>query len=470
MDKKILLINPPLKYRRMRQILPLGLLNLGTILRKHGFEIEIVDITAEKPYDSRFTSDSLTPKEFLQKFKKSNPDIVGLTSVTENYPIAMKIARMCKKENNDLKIMFGGIHATFQATECLNNNPFIDIVALGEAEHIIIDIVKGLMGKIELKEVNNIIFKENGLIKYSQIHLVNDLNKIPLPDLEFIKDKFYPSYSLQVEFSRGCPFQCAFCSLSPFIEKKVRYFPTKHVVDLLEAYQDLFNNFSFSINDPLFLLNYKKVELFLNEVQNRKMELKNWGFQTRVDTINRAILRKLKKFDANLISLGIEDIHNSVLQKIGKQQNFNQIKNAVKVLKDLNFTVRSNFIIGLPFQTKEQMLENIDYANQLDLFHFPCLAPFPGSPLFSTPEKFGLTILSKDWELYTFREIVTDSMVFPIAQQKEIREIAWHKMAQLYLGKDSTFYHQRKELQHLLEIGFETWNEEWKQENLTGWN
>ncbi|MFX1295278.1 MAG: hypothetical protein ACFFD2_10555, partial [Promethearchaeota archaeon] len=80
MDKKILLIYPPSKYRRRHQIMPLGLLNLGTILRKHGFEIEIIDIAAEKPYDSRFLSDSLTPKEFLQKFKKSNPDIVGLTS------------------------------------------------------------------------------------------------------------------------------------------------------------------------------------------------------------------------------------------------------------------------------------------------------------------------------------------------------------------------------------------------------
>ncbi|MFX1298351.1 MAG: B12-binding domain-containing radical SAM protein [Promethearchaeota archaeon] len=470
MEIKILLINPPSKYQKQYQIIPLGLINLGTILKTHGFDVNLIDINAEMPYGDSFISKSLSPQNFLKKFKKIDPDIVGLTSFTENYPIAIKIAKMCKKEKEHIKIIYGGTHVTYQAVECLNTTPFVDLIAIGETEHVIVDIIKGVAGKLELDKIGNIAFKKNGFIKFSQIYTLPDLSLIPPPDLDLIKGKYYPSLTLQVEFSRGCPFHCVFCCQFPFTDRRTRYFPAQRVVDTLEDYEIYFKNFSFFINDPTFLLNHRKVKLFLDEAKSRNVKMRDWHFETRANTIKKNILKDLKDSGANTINLGIEDIHDSVLAAINKQLKFNQIEKAYKIIKSLGFKVRSNFIIGLPSQTKEHVLENIEYSKKLDLFNFPCITPFPGTPIFSTPEKFGLTLLSKDWESYNMKELLMDSIVFPIKQQKEIRDLTWRYCAQFYLEKDFLFHFERKEFQRLLELGFESWYEEWKKMHTTSWN
>ncbi len=471
MDNKILLVNPTYKFLKMpRASLPLGLLNLGTILKNSGYDVKLIDINAEKKYGNNFTPNPLNPKEFLAKVKKYDPDIIGLSSYTQNYPIALKIAQLCKSENPNLKIVFGGIMATYIPDECLAANKFIDMVVKGEGEYVLLEIVKKASNAQEWIKIKNIAFRENGKIKHSSTIAPPDLNKIPVPDLDLIKDKHYPSFLLQLEFSRGCPYQCAFCCLSPFSRRKVRYFPVKRILGTLEAYKERFGNFSFSISDPLFLLNEKKVREFIGEIENRKIVLKEWLFQTRVDTINKGILLDLKKKNAHSCALGIEDIHDSVLHATLKTQTFSQIESAIKILKKLDYKIEANFMIGLPSQTKKDMLENIAYSKKLDFFSFPCVLPFPGTQICNQPERFGLSILTKDWELYTGREIVMESLVFPIDQQREVRNVAYQHLARVQLEDESLYYFEREKYERLLELGFEDFNEEWKKEQATGWN
>ncbi|MFX1295977.1 MAG: B12-binding domain-containing radical SAM protein [Promethearchaeota archaeon] len=470
MDFKALLVNPSFKYIMMSHVIPIGLFNLGKILKNHGFDIKIIDINAEKQYGHDFLPDPSSPDEFLKKVKKFDPEVIGFTSYSANYPIAMRMAQMCKTENENIKVIFGGIHATFQATECLTANPFIDVIVRGEAEHVIAELARRLAAEQDLSGIHNIVFRENNYIKYSQLNTLPNLSIIPPLDLELIKDKFYPSFLLQVEFSRGCPFQCAFCCISPFTERNVRYFPAERIVDTLEVYQERFKNFSFSLSDPTFLLNHKRVKDFLKEAKNRKIELKQWMFETRVDTVNREILKELKKYDAHTISLGIEDIHNSVLQMIGKQQTFKQIQRAMKIIKEVGLHVESNFILGLPSQTKEQMLDNIEYSKNVDYFGFPCLLPLPGSQIINHPDKYGISILSKDWELYNGREIVTESISFPYQQQREVQDKAYRFLAQFQLENDSIFYFERERHKDILEIGYHSWQEEWKEKQKSNWN
>ncbi len=464
-----MLINPPFKYLEEPYSPPLGTIILGTILNKNGFETKILDINAEKPYRNNFLPAPLTPKEFLQHYKKFNPDIVGISSVTENYLIALRIARMCKQENDNLQILIGGYHVTFQATECLKQNPFIDIVALGETEHVIVDIIKGMANKREFSNIDNIAYRKNEIIKSNQVTLP-DLNKIPAPNFELIEKKFYPSFSLQVEFSRGCIHECAFCCQSPFFKRTPRYFPETWVTDVLERYQQLFKNFSFDITDATFLLDHTKVKRFLEEVKKRNLELKNWLFKTRADLINRDILKIMKNFGAGTCFLGIEDIHDSVLQNLSKSITFAQIKHALKILKELDYFVKGNFVIGLPSQTKNHMLENIAYSPELDYFDFPLIAPFPGSPIFPQPDRYGLKILTKNWELYHGMEIVMDSKTFPVCQQEEIRDLAWRHKATIQLEREFSMVTPRAEWKRLLEVGFDEWFLEWKKTHATGWD
>jgi anaerobic magnesium-protoporphyrin IX monomethyl ester cyclase len=469
MSPKILFINSPSNYTKRIQSLPLNLLNLGTILKQSGFEIKLIDLNAEKQYDRTFYPNVMTPTELVQQVKKFNPDIVGITSITENYPVAMTIARLCKDENENLQIMYGGIHATFQAFECLQDNPFIDLVVKGEAEHIIVDIINGFLGKHDLKEIPNIVYRSKDTIKSSQVYTLPDLDNIPPPELSLIKGKFYPSFRIPFELSRGCPFQCAFCCLSTYSDRRIRYFPSKRAIDTLQAYQEHFENFGFFISDATFMFDYKRLRAFLDQVKAQKIELNSWTMGTRVNTIKQKILKELVNFNLSGVGLGIEDIHDSVLQAINKEQTFIQIKRALKTLKKLGLPVISNFIIGLPSQTRAHMLENIAFTENLDSWTCLYLVPLPGSKIGSEPEKYGLKILSKDYGSYSGEELVMDSTVFPAQEQKEMKDLACRRIAERSLKESSTFLDDRADYERLLEIGHEAWFREWKQKYSTGW-
>ncbi len=456
------------------QMLPLGIINLGTILNQNGVDVKLIDFLAERDagntYEYALLPKVLTSSKFLQKFKKYDPDIVGITSYTENYPIALRIARMCKNEKDEVRLMLGGPHVTFQAEECLKNNPLIDLVAIGEIDHLILDIVKGLSGQLEITEIPNIAYSKNNSIRFNPVKGNLTLDAIPSPNFELIKDKLYPPFFLHLEFSRGCPYSCAFCSLSPISGNKIRFFPIKRVIENLLAFEEQFKKYNFFITDPNFLVNPKRVRLFLEEVKSQKIELPAWDFQTRVDLINREILNDLKKANADQITLGIEDVNDSVLQACGKNQTFSQVERSIKIIKELDFRSHSNFIIGLPSQTREHMLKNISYSSKLDRFNFSTLKPFPGSKIYDNPENYGLTILSKEWERYITYEIVLDSTVFPRDQQKEVLKQAVQHYAEEYAVKGDLGLLETFETQTLLNLGFEEWYERWKKDRDSGWN
>jgi radical SAM superfamily enzyme YgiQ (UPF0313 family) len=299
---------------------------------------------------------------------------------------------------------------------------------------------------------------------------VPDLAKIPSIDIDLLKGKHYPTNLVHLEFTRGCPYKCAFCSLSKFSKNNVRFFPIKNIMDTLHSYKELFDNFSFFITDPTFLLNKKRVQSFLNIVKKEKFSLPSWSFQTKVNLINAEILKELKVSNVKRITLGIEDINDQVLKNTGKDQNFNQISNAVKILKQLDYIIHSNFIIGLPAQTKEHVLADIKFTKNLDFFNFSFLKPFPGSNIYNTPSKYGLSILTKNWELYTIFEIVMQSKVFPLDQQNNIRDLAIRHYAQTYLNRGIFHFLERKEYEKLLELNFNEWYENWKNNHITYWS
>ncbi len=470
LEPKILLVNPPFKYLMSLPVIPLGLLNLGTILLDHGFEVKLLDCMAEKENELKYLPDVLSPEHFIREVKKFAPDIIGITSCTENYPIALAIAQLCKEADTNVKILLGGSHVSFQAIECLMNNPFIDAVAIGETEHVIIDIMEGLSGKKALKNISNLAYRANKVIKMEDSMTVPTLNDIPAPNLDLIKNKHYPSYLCHVEFSRGCPYKCNFCSVHPFSNNQVRYFPISRIMECLYSYAEFFKDYQFFVTDPTFLLNHKQILHFVEEVKAAQLQLPLWDFQTRVNLISREILQALKRINAYEITLGIEDIHDSVLKIIGKNQTISQIERAIKLIGELGLKSHSNFIIGLPTQTKDQALETITYASKLDRFNFSTIKPFPGTPLLTRPEAFGMAILTNNWADYNSFEIVMDSRAFPVHAQEEARECALRQYAQVHIERDLFDIYSYAEYKYLLNSGFDPWYARWKKEHWSGWN
>lgn len=147
---KTLLINPPYPFMEF-PIIPMGLLYLGAVLEQNNYEVEVLDLLV-----SKYSKDKIQGK--LEQYQ---PDIVAITAVTMNYPVASDILKYCKSVNPDVTTVIGGPHVTFAAEETLNEAPWIDILVRGEGEQTMLDIVSGK----KLEQIDGIAFRADDGIR-----------------------------------------------------------------------------------------------------------------------------------------------------------------------------------------------------------------------------------------------------------------------------------------------------------------
>ena len=110
----------------------------------------------------------------------------------------------------------------------------------------------------------------------------------------------------------------------------------------------------------------------------------------------------MKKAGCWIIYLGIESGSQKILDAIGKRITLEQVKKAVKILKDAGIQILGSFIIGFLQDTKETIKETIKFAKSLSLDYaqFSILTPYPGTPIFDYAKKHGM-LLTEDWSKYT---------------------------------------------------------------------
>ena len=194
--KKILLINPIIKYRKGFSVgrgtqAPLGL-GIIAALTPEEFEVEILD-------------------EVHDDFELKNADLVGLTSFTFNIPRAYEIASMYREKG--VPVVLGGIHASMMPDEALQ---YVDAVVIGEAESVWNILLSDFLNK-KLKQ------------KYYGEYL--DMSNSPHPRLDLFSSKYQ---SATVQTTRGCPMDCDFCSVTLFNGRKYRERPIEQVLDEIE--------------------------------------------------------------------------------------------------------------------------------------------------------------------------------------------------------------------------------------------
>ena len=201
--------------------------------------------------------------------------------------------------------------------------------------------------------------------------------------------------------SRGCPFQCIFCSSSRFFGKKYRTRTTKNVVDEMEYLVSEYKPRSIEFSDDEFTLNRKRVEEICDEIKSRGLDI-GWACSSRVDTISRSLLKKMKRAGCFLIYYGIESGSQRILNFIKKGIRIDQIVKAVRWTKEAGIKALGSFIIGFPDETREEIEETIKFSKKLNLDYaqFSIATPYPGTELYQIAKRNGL-LLTNDWSEYT---------------------------------------------------------------------
>ncbi|MHA1314456.1 MAG: B12-binding domain-containing radical SAM protein [Candidatus Helarchaeota archaeon] len=398
-----------IEYQKKLNILPLqaGALRITTILNSEGYGVAYHDFC-------HFSGASTLRETVKSLIKKYDPAIIGGYSYTALMSGLRRIFTLAKEINPNIITIAGGPHVTFLDSESLIEfSGNLDIVVRGEGEKTIVELLPLLKSEKSIDGVRGITYYKNLSIKRNNARnlMSNDeLSSLPLLDLSAIpkKELNRPIY-FAMSVSRGCPYQCTFCINPRFWNGQLRFRPVDHVLEevkMLEAHHDVLMDFG-DTNLPIKLNIFEDLVKKFNKEQFRRVKIGMVLIRSNLcDDVRLSLTNNLIKDQYNAyVTIGIENSHESILKLMHKPSWDIQLS-ALKKIHQKRMRNVPSWMVGFPGEDLETMTHNFRTLNSLhddnilDSAIVFIYVPIPGSPPFNNPEKYGIKILSRDWDLF----------------------------------------------------------------------
>lgn len=363
-NMKIVLIEPRSSNKNVFSKVPmplLGLVYLGTILRDRGHDVEI------------YNEDIFTPD-----YSTLEADVVGLSLLTATAKRGYAIAKMFPKE----KVIIGGIHASLLPEEAIH---YARQVVIGEAEHVIVDVVEGRITD-----------------KFVRPESIKDLDALPFPDFSLIVGYKVNAMVTPISTSRGCPFDCKFCSVTKIFGRSYRFRSAENVMAEIKSRPSKRLFFC----DDNFTAHHKRTHLLLDMLKSNNIS--NWSCQVRCDvTKDNHLLSKMARSGCDVVFVGFESINPQALEAYDKKQSVEEIISAIRAFHQKRIKVHGMFIFGGDFDNKKTIWDTLRFAlkHKIDTIQMMILTPFPGTQVYDQLET-EKRIFTKDWSLYDGQHIV----------------------------------------------------------------
>lgn len=374
-----------------------------------------------------------------QEIKRIKPDIVGIQAMTFTLIDVLLTAKTIKRVNKEIKVVLGGPHVNIYPEETVAF-PEVDYIILGEGEVTFTDLIQNIENTQKLKEIKGIIYKEGKkIINTGSRDLMNNLDSIPFPARHLTSYHEYHSLLAKrspittMITSRGCPYKCIFCD-RPHLGKKFRARSAKNVVDEMEECVRMGIE-EFFLYDDTFSVDSQRVFNICDEILNRGLKI-GWDIRTRVDNVSNDLLKKLKEAGCERIHYGVESGNPEVLKVLRKGITIEQVRNAFEMTRNIGIETLAYFMIGLPGETRAQILETINFAKKLDpdFVQFSVTTPYPATLLYHMGLEKG--IIKKDyWK--EFAENPSTDFVPELWEEnlsrKELLELLKHAYKRFYI-------------------------------------
>lgn len=312
---------------------PLGLLYIAKMLENDGDSVEILDFSAE-PFEEQKLIDAV-----------KNADVVGMTVLSFSLLNSVEIVKVIKKVKPQIKVIIGGPHCTLFPKKALKET-VADISVQGDGESIILDIKKAITGKIDFSEICGIYYRENDEIKNGlPLKLIEDIDSIPFPTRHLVnKYNYGTEYNPNIkkgEFtsiitSRGCPFNCKFCSRNSISMKTFRIRSTRNILEEIKNLSEMGYKYV-SFADDSFIENKKQaIELFEGIIKEQ-YDMKFIITAARVNSADEELFKKMKKAGVTYIQFGLESGNQDVLDFYNKKTTLDKIRCAVNLGHRMGF-------------------------------------------------------------------------------------------------------------------------------------
>jgi len=378
---KILLIYPFFISKRIHveeiQSPPLGLYYIGAALKKKGHDVEIMNWgdAGDKP--------DMIRKALLEK----QPDILGFSVLNANRWGAISIARLAREIDPEIRIVLGGVGATFLWDHLLSHFPWVDFIILGEGE-ITFEVLADRLGKggeDNVSEIAGIAYRgPGGPVMNPPRGFIRDLDTLADPSLYFDFD--------HLASSRGCPWQCSFCGSPMFWNRKVRFHSPVYFVNQLERICLRGKSFFF-FSDDTFTLKKERVIEICRLIIDKKLNI-TWFAISRVDCVDEEMLEWMRRAGCIQISYGVESGSCEIRSVLNKQIEEESVIRAFSLTKRYGILPRAYFIYGSPGETASTIRKSLELVDKIKPLSaiFYILALYPGTSLYEAYLKHtGLT-------------------------------------------------------------------------------
>ena len=416
---RVCLINPPRiqpkAWGKPNVFPPITLASVAAVLEKN-HEVSIIDTPTEGwknlvEMDGNRYRVGLSARTIAERIKQFNAQVVVVEIPFSGWAkAALEVVSEAKKVSKNTTIVLIGLHPTARPQDCLMNTD-VDFVVIGEPENTVSELVASLeQGKCDFKGIDGLGFRDNGKpVLTSKRVPIKDLDSLPFPARHLLPmDVYYEAVKenpLRGEISkpwtalvtsRGCPYNCVFCSNCIVWGKTWRARSPKNVVDELEHVVKIYGVKQIDFLDDNITLDKNRMAEICDLIIQRGLHFE-WFTPNgvRADKLDEPLLRKMKKAGCKKIRVAPESgVQRVVDNIIGKNLDLKSVEQAVIACKKVGIKVGCFFVIGLIGETKADMEETIKFAYKLrrlgaESFVFSIAMPLYGTALYEQAKKGG---------------------------------------------------------------------------------
>ena len=406
---------------------PMGLAYLASYLSKdNDIDIRIID--------------SGVHFNVMEALFKDHFDLIGISAMTIEYGKALELARNIKNEKN-IPIIIGGVHISTLPSSFKN---CFDLGVIGEGEQTFMEVIKSFIkykkfNHSDLEQINGLAFFKNSNVYMTKVRKpIEPLDSIPFPAWDLVSKDYFRRNALVTfgEFgkhgviltSRGCPYECVFCSTTKFWDI-VRFHSPEYVINQIADLVDNYGVSHIQIWDDLFVSNKKRLRNIVSLFEKSKYKNKvKFNCQPRVNLIDDEICELLVRMNCNLVLFGFESGSEKMLKYLKGNVTVEQNRNAIRTCVKYGMKVQGSVIFGSPTETVEDMqktLEFLDFAynNGADRIWSFVMTPFPATKIWEIAKERGKVSDDMDWKLLSHEAIDNPLLLDPAIDIEDFKKI-----------------------------------------------
>jgi radical SAM superfamily enzyme YgiQ (UPF0313 family) len=391
----------------------LGLAYIAAAIRNAGFEVRCVDAVGEDPFkqivvemgNPNFLSLGISTPEIVAQV--GTCDVIGVSLMfSHDWPLAKSIIQALRQTNPHATIICGGEHVTAVPEFCLQDCPEIDICVLGEGEETIVDLLGALDTGKPLADIPGIAYRaQEEPVQTTRRARLTQLDEIAWPAWDLFPLENYlanglgygvnPGRTVPLQVSRGCPYQCTFCSSPQMWTTRWKAREPDEVIREMQYYIDHYGAQNFDWYDLTSIVKKDWIVEFCTKVIERDWNI-TWQMPagTRSEALDANALRLMYLSGQRNISYAPESGSPTTLKLIKKKIDCDKMAESIADALKVGMNVKLNMIMGFPHETKRHIFETVKFLKKMALLgvhdvNITCFSPYPGSELYNELRQTG---------------------------------------------------------------------------------